>query len=186
MKSAFYFIDRIPTELVNLMIKNIDDISIEDYQNGEVAIDVNLSHENHDGRNCKIHWLNDASWIGSLFSHYFNIANEENWEYDLTRIEDIQLTKYGIGQHYNWHNDYFEIPNSKYTRKLSASLLITDPSEYSGGEFEFIDYSGQKVSYKMKKGTMVVFDSRLPHRVCPVTHGTRTSLVSWMLGPKLR
>ena len=36
------------------------------------------------------------------------------------------------------------------------------------------------------KGTMIIFDSRIPHRVTPVTKGTRISLVAWMLGPKLR
>jgi predicted 2-oxoglutarate/Fe(II)-dependent dioxygenase YbiX len=33
---------------------------------------------------------------------------------------------------------------------------------------------------------MIIFDSRIPHRVTPVTKGKRISLVSWMLGPKLK
>ena len=69
---------------------------------------------------------------------------------------------------------------------MSATLLISDPSEYEGGEFEIIDYSGAALTLPKLKGTIIIFDSRAPHRVAPVTSGTRISLVCWMRGPKLK
>ena len=55
-----------------------------------------------------------------------------------------------------------------------------------GTPMEFIDYHNNLIVAPKSKGTMIVFDSRIPHRVTPVTSGQRISLVTWMLGPKLR
>ena len=72
------------------------------------------------------------------------------------------------------------------TRKLSASLLVSDPSEYEGGDLILLDYHNNEVKMPKEKGSIIVFDSRLPHKVTPVTTGKRISLVTWMYGPKLR
>jgi hypothetical protein len=188
LEPTFYFVDCIPDELVDLIVKEVDKLPSENYENGEILFDAdNLKYDvETKTRNSRVSWWDEEHWVGSLFSHYFNKANRENWEYDLTHIETIQITKYDVGQFYNWHCDYFPPKDPRYTRKLSASLLITDPSEFEGGNLEFITYHGQKISYEMGKGTIVIFDSRVPHRVLPVTSGRRISLVSWMLGPKLR
>jgi PKHD-type hydroxylase len=137
-------------------------------------------------RNSKVTWIYEDNWVSSVFSHYFNIANKGNWEYDLNCLDGIQVTKYDVNDHYTWHSDYGTSVDNRYTRKLSATLLVTDPSEYKGGDLEFIDYHNNLVVAPKKKNTMIVFDSRIPHRVTPVTEGTRISLVTWMLGPKLR
>jgi Rps23 Pro-64 3,4-dihydroxylase Tpa1-like proline 4-hydroxylase len=185
---TFYFVDCIPSELVDLIVKEVDKLSTESYESGEVLFDVDKSEYalQPKSRDSKVSWWGEEHWVSSLFSHYFNKANRENWEYDLSNVETIQITKYDVGQFYDWHCDYFSSKDPRYTRKLSASLLITDPSEFEGGNLEFITYHGQKVSYEMGKGTIIIFDSRVPHRVLPVTSGRRISLVSWMLGPKLR
>jgi len=39
---------------------------------------------------------------------------------------------------------------------------------------------------EMECGNAMVFDSRVPHRVFPVTEGTRYAVVAWAHGPKLR
>ena len=37
---------------------------------------------------------------------FVNKANEEaGWRYDVRQIENIQFTKYGLNQHYDWHID---------------------------------------------------------------------------------
>ena len=64
--------------------------------------------------------------------------------------------------------------------------MVTDPSEYDGGDFVFIDYHGNEINTPKEKGTILVFDSRVPHKVKKVTRGRRVSLVTWMYGPKLR
>ena len=64
-----------------------------------------------------------------------------------------------------------------------------DGTEYEGGnlEFDFGTLSGKdriKICEEIKpKGSIIVFPSFLPHRVSPITKGTRYSLVLWSLGP---
>ena len=36
------------------------------------------------------------------------------------------------------------------------------------------------------RGTVIVFDSRTPHRVTPVESGIRKSLVGWVVGKRWR
>jgi len=37
-----------------------------------------------------------------------------------------------------------------------------------------------------QRGTMIIFDSRTPHRVRKVKSGMRKSLVGWVVGPRFR
>ena len=94
--------------------------------------------------------------------------------------------KYNIGGKYDWHSDYGVSPKRGVYRKLSMTIQLSDPSEYEGGELEIVDYYNRTHIFPKEKGMFIVFDSRIPHRVCPVTNGTRMSLVGWANGPKLR
>ena len=115
-------------------------------------------------------------------------ANELLFHYDLTYFQQIQFTKYSGGDFYDWHVDTYETNEPNSTRKLSMSLMLTDPDTFTGGEFQF--YNGGRSfedDEQMKKelktqGTIVVFDSRDFHRVTPVTKGTRHSIVCWATG----
>lgn len=180
-----FFEQIIPSELVDLMVKEIELIKPEDYSDGTIGT-LGDHKTVTTTRNSKIHWWYEQHWVCSIFSHYFNKANRDLWEYDLNYLNGIQVTKYSENNHYTWHCDYGTSDDDRYTRKLSATLVVSDPSEYEGGNLEFINYHGNTVTVPNTKGTMVIFDSRTPHRVTPVTNGTRISLVAWMLGPKLK
>jgi PKHD-type hydroxylase len=85
-------------------------------------------------------------------------------------------------------------------RKLSITIQLTEPDEYNGGHFqwlepvnEFNQLTNERVVdvHKMIHtapfsakaiGTMIVFPSFVYHQVTPVTMGTRTSLVGWACG----
>lgn len=184
-KSAGHFEQVIPSELIDLMVKEIEAMPPETYSEAQIGSNDN-SKLVLETRNSKISWWYEHHWACSVFSHYFNKVNRDFWEYDLNYLAGIQITTYEPGDHYTWHCDYGTSTDDRYTRKLSASLLITDPSEYEGGDLEFIDYHGNNITAPRQKGTMVIFDSRIPHRVTEVTKGKRISLVAWMLGPKLK
>ncbi len=182
---AGHYQEVIPSDLIDLMVKEIDKLEPSVYSEAQIgSLDDPVFHLQT--RNSKISWWYEEHWVSSIFSHYFNKVNRAFWEYDLNYLEGIQISTYEKDDHYAWHSDYGTSRDSRYTRKLSASLLITDPSEYDGGDLEFIDYHGNTSVAPKEKGTMIVFDSRIPHRVTPVTRGKRVSLVAWMLGPKLR
>jgi len=182
-----FYQEVIPPKLVDLMVEEVEKINekngFEDAKTGSLdkaVLDTKT-------RNSKIKWWYESHWVCSVFSHYIGIANKQQWEYDLNTLLGIQVSKYEAPDgHYRWHSDYGTSQNSEFTRKLSASLLLTDPSEYEGGDLEFIDYHGNNVFAPKQKGSIIVFDSRVPHRVTPVTKGLRYSLVTWMYGPKLK
>ena len=73
-----------------------------------------------------------------------------------------------------------------YHRKLSLTLQLSDPKDYTGGEFEFESEIEPLPPQHTKKGTVLVFPSFYKHQVKPVTSGTRHSLVTWVEGPHWR
>jgi PKHD-type hydroxylase len=183
-EDPFVFYEQIiPDKLVDLMVEELPKYD-GSYAEAEIG-DRQTGALFENKRNSKVSWMYEDDWVSSMFAHYFHLANKEYWEYDLNCLDGIQITRYDEGDHYTWHSDYGTAEDNRFTRKLSATLLVTDPSEYEGGELEFIDYHNNLVVAPSTRGTMIVFDSRIPHRVRPVTKGTRISLVTWMLGPKL-
>ncbi len=181
-----YYKSVIPDKLIDVMVAEyheklpdnmLDHGQIGQTYDGQVELKT---------RNSMVAWLPEDHWVCSIIEYYIRIANKSNWEYDLKRVESIQVTVYDEGCHYSWHSDYGTSTNSRFTRKLSASLLISDPNDYEGGDLEFINYHGETVVAPKEKGTIIVFDSRIPHRVTPVKKGRRVSLVTWMYGPKLK
>jgi len=62
---------------------------------------------------------------------------------------------------------------------LSATLFLTSPSEYDGGELIVEDSYGEK-SVKLAAGDMVLYPATSLHRVEPVTRGNRVSSFFWI------
>jgi len=182
-----YYRKIIPSKLIDIMVEELEEMEqgklpFEDAGVGGLVnstVDPSI-------RNSKIRWWYEDHWTCSIFSHYIGLANRTYWEYDLNLLQSVQISVYLEDGHYDWHSDYGTSDNSNFTRKLSASILVSDPSEYDGGDLEFIDYHGNIIQSPKERGSIIVFDSRVPHRVTPVTRGKRISLVTWMFGPKLK
>jgi PKHD-type hydroxylase len=99
---------------------------------------------------------------------------------NLEMIEFAQYTEYNKSSHYNWHMDSeIEFSKEPPVRKISMSILLSDPKEFVGGELEFIE-EGKPM--ELKKGEAVFFASFIRHRVKPVKKGIRKSLVMWFGG----
>jgi|TARA_R110000796_G_scaffold22109_1_gene64410 PKHD-type hydroxylase len=150
-------------------------------------------------RNSDLVWLSEP-WIYKELQPYIHMANKNaGWNFEWSRSEPCQFTKYKLNQYYDWHCDSWEKPyenkgpdNGKI-RKLSMTCQLTDGSEYEGGELEFDfrnyephmreeDKHLKKAKEVLPKGSIIVFPSFVWHRVKPVTKGTRYSLVMWNLG----
>jgi PKHD-type hydroxylase len=154
-------------------------------------------------RNSKVSWL-DEPWVHRWLDPFIEESNHKNWKFDIDEYEDYQFTIYegSEKQHYDWHRDILKTYDENHiqkrwrnkTRKLSAVVQLTDPSEYEGGNF-WINYGEQgpgekpieiKIEGMKKKGSVLVFPSFLYHKVEPVTFGTRYSLVNWTLGDNFK
>ena len=183
--SPIVFEEILPDYLIDLIEQRVSEIEEEDWETGEVGNDEE-GGEYPESRQCDVSWIAELDWVSTIFTHYFHIANREIFEYDLTEMESVQVTRYDKNHFYGWHSDYGTSADKDLTRKLSMSIILTDPEEYSGGKLQFIDYQGKVQNVDKTRGTVVVFDSRTPHRVTPVLRGQRISLVAWMTGPKLR
>ena len=125
-------------------------------------------------------WAKQNHWVESVMYNYALYANEAaGWRYHMGRPEQVQLTSYGVESFYGWHEDWAPLVKQDNVRKLSVVLLLSDPDDFEGGQFEFADQG----PIEMKRGTLIVFPSFLRHQVTPVTKGQRYSAVCWVLGP---
>ena len=97
-------------------------------------------------RNSGIVWMSDR-WIYKEIQPYIHSANTNaGWNFQWDYSESCQFTKYTKGQFYDWHCDSWDKPYIRQQpndpshgkiRKLSVTVTLSDPKEYSGGELEF-------------------------------------------------
>ncbi len=62
---------------------------------------------------------------------------------------------------------------------LSATLFLSEPTDYDGGELLIEDAYGPQ-TVKLPAGDLVLYPSRSLHRVTPVTRGARVSSFFWI------
>ena len=137
-------------------------------------------------RKSTISWIEDQQLKDLFFSLCHKVNVEGFWNLQILGVEDLQYTIYDKpGDNYGWHVDQHS-PNKFGIRKISMSLFLSDPEEYDGGELELElyppSYRDRSLSFKEKKGVALFFQSDVWHRVCPVTTGSRKSLVAWFRG----
>ena len=94
-----------------------------------------------------------------------------------------RFNRYGIGETYGLHVDgaIMQLPNSHLSLRtdLAATLFLSEPDEYDGGELEIEgDFGAQAV--KLAAGDMVLYPASSLHRVAPVTRGARTASFFWI------
>ena len=113
-------------------------------------------------------------------------VNGNHFGYEGMQITEIaQFTEYPKGGFYDWHMDaemncQFEPP----VRKISMTILLSDPSEFTGGDLEFMA-EGNKPP-QLLQGQAIFFCSLIRHRVNKVKKGMRRSLVMWFGGPPFK
>jgi len=122
-----------------------------------------------------------TNWVFDRLGKATREVNDAVYGFDVSQFrEGFQFTRYEVGEYYGPH---FDIGPGKLTeRKLSLTVQLSAPEDYSGGELiiypEFVAPKEQ--------GTMTVFPSFMCHDVRPVTVGVRYSLVSWLAGPPFK
>lgn len=146
---------------------------------------------NLDIRASQIAWIGikpELTHIWQKFADAVAEVNSRYFHFDIIGFhEPMQLGLYTGEQqgHYNWHTD--SAPNDRNVpRKLSLAMLLSDPSEFEGGEFQVKTSSDEVQTLECKKGRAWFFPSYTLHRVAPVTKGIRRSLVLWVGGPAFR
>jgi predicted 2-oxoglutarate/Fe(II)-dependent dioxygenase YbiX len=125
-------------------------------------------------------------WIYDKVIANVAFANKHYFDYEIAGLRHgLQLIEYNVEEeysgHYEWHTDFGTGDPS--TRKISVVVQLTNPSDYEGCELLVNDHAGIKTATK-ERGTVHLFPSYMPHKVTPITRGTRYSLVIWVHGSR--
>ena len=140
----------------------------------------------------KLHYVNrDNEWLFDKLLTVAGLINDNFYRFDLLGFDHFQYTEYnGLGTKYDYHTDMLFgnnlPPGMEMSRKLSFSLILSDTSEFQGGDFEIQLGSRTSDKLEQKRGRILAFPSYILHRVTPIVSGSRKSIVFWAVGPKFK
>jgi PKHD-type hydroxylase len=99
------------------------------------------------------------------------------------RVFPPLFNRYEGGESFGAHldNSIRQIPGTPYRIRtdISATLFLSDPEEYDGGELVIDDVYGSH-AVKLTAGDMVVYPASSLHHVVPVTRGVRLASFFWV------
>lgn len=99
------------------------------------------------------------------------------------RIFPPLFNRYEGGETFGVHldNSIMQIPDSPFRVRtdISATLFLSQPDEYDGGELVIEDIYGSH-AVKLSAGDMVVYPGSSLHHVTPVTRGVRFASFFWV------
>ena len=185
--------NEIPPQICNHIIKQSNE-----NDTWESGVAGKGTKEDQEHRKNDIQWWGNETptsrWCNGILFSYILKANAFNFDYEMSLDdkESMQVCRYGENEFYEVHIDCcYNRDSNQFTRKLSASLQLSNENDYEGGGLELYLIGApfaekDKEVYKVKKsqGTIVVFDSRTEHRVLPVTSGIRYSAQKWAHGDR--
>jgi len=100
------------------------------------------------------------------------------------RVFPPLFNRYDVGMGFDDHIDNairFASPSwggVRFRTDLSATLFLSDPDDYDGGELVIEDAYGEH-AVKLPAGDMIVYPASSVHRVTPVTRGSRWASFFW-------
>jgi PKHD-type hydroxylase len=99
------------------------------------------------------------------------------------RVFPPLFNRYDVGMKFGAHVDnairFIAGPNIRVRTDMSATLFLTEPSAYEGGELVIEDTYGEQ-SIKFAAGDMVLYPATSLHRVQEITKGSRWASFFWI------
>lgn len=124
----------------------------------------------------------DTQWLATKLSDLVSRANDRfGFDVELDSAQ-LQFVRYEVNGKIGWHDDYD--PTEVFPRKISISVQLSGKNDYDGGALEF--FPNGELPVARERGSAIVFPAFYPHRICPITRGTRDALVVWYAGPNFR
>jgi PKHD-type hydroxylase len=100
-----------------------------------------------------------------------------------SRIYPPRFNRYAGGGAYGAHVDsaLMRIPRTDLAMRsdLSATLFLSEPGDYDGGELEIEGAFGAQ-AVKLTAGDLILYPASSLHRVTPVTRGERIAAFFWI------
>jgi PKHD-type hydroxylase len=167
----------------NLFTPEECDTIITECKKYKLSVAKTIGNTEHEYRKSNVVFVTpipELVWVYQRLTSSVIDLNSKFFNFDLSGFnEGLQFTEYvaPTGK-YDYHVDKFY---NGVIRKLSIVLQLSDPEQYEGGEFQYLDSVEPEVLPK-DRGCLLAFPSWAMHRVTPVTEGTRYSLVGWITG----
>lgn len=97
------------------------------------------------------------------------------------RIAPPQILRYGESKGYGAHVDaaFMAVGRQPLRSDVSATLFISDPAAYEGGEL-VIYLGSETVRIRGRAGGIVLYPSTTLHEVAPVTSGERVVMITFI------
>ena len=99
------------------------------------------------------------------------------------RVFPPLFNRYDVGMKFGAHVDnairFIAGPNIRVRTDLSATLFLTESTDYDGGELVIEDTYGEQ-SVKFAAGDMVLYPASSLHRVEAITRGSRWASFFWI------
>lgn len=182
----------------NVLTKEECDQIIEEGQNNLSSATIypkecnssNLVKEDKDRRKTNVGFFRSGSSVDPALKKAIDVFGRVSFSYYgicLKEIENPQYAEYEKGMFYGWHTDSGMEPNFPVIRDMSASLILNNKNDYTGGSLQMVVpsciskdniFTPEDVK-NQDQGTLIVFPSSMLHQVTPVLSGVRKSLVIW-------
>lgn len=99
------------------------------------------------------------------------------------RVYPPMFNRYGEGMAFGAHVDggvrLDPRTGGKLRTDLSATLFLSDPADYDGGELEIADAYGVQ-AVKLNAGDLILYPATSLHQVTPITRGERLASFFWV------
>ena len=120
--------------------------------------------------------------IGEMISRRVAPEMQKAFDYHIVGTTLVKIARYGAdtGGYFRPHRD--NTSPGVVHRRFALSLVLNDPSDYTGGGLRFAEY-GPEIYYPAA-GAGLVFSGSLLHEVTPVTEGERFVLLTFLFGPR--
>jgi len=170
--------------------KMIIDVGHQCKQEEAKLSDGNKGHDDTKKRITTISWIpfDKLPQMYAVIENQLSSVNLNCFMFDGIKLtEPAQFTVYPEKGFYDWHIDLssFGRQGQNPIRKISMTCLLSDPSEFTGGDLLFSDVPEYNPT-PLKQGQAIFFASFLRHKVTPITKGIRKSLVMWFGGPPFK
>ncbi len=112
-------------------------------------------------------------------------ALEGHFDLPLGELEPLQILRYGPGDYFVAHQDGATpmIWDETRHRRVSVSLLLSDPGAWTGGDLVFHGRRGERSAATAPAGGAIAFRSESTHEVTLLLAGERLSVAAWFRAP---
>lgn len=110
------------------------------------------------------------------------VANEDYWKFEIDDDPQAWMQTYRYPGNYHKHADGVV----GQTRKLTAVALLSDTSQYLGGNLLLHTFQDAPFRIPPSKGTVVVFPAWVVHEVSEMEKGLRQTINMGWFGPPFK